>query len=71
MLNYDQIDEIRFEALKKKIKNKDIALYIGASTTLVSLFFNHKACMSQEKQKKLIHYIKSHPEYRMMKARIK
>jgi hypothetical protein len=34
MLNYDQIDEIRFEALKKNIKNKDIALYIGVYSNL-------------------------------------
>ncbi|MEC1155633.1 hypothetical protein [Cytobacillus horneckiae] len=68
MLNRDQIDDIRFCAMKKKIKNKDIAQAIVSSDALVSLFLNHKTNMSSEKQEKLIEFVENQPEYKLVRV---
>lgn len=70
-LTSDQIDELRFEALRKKIKNKDIAKYINCSEGLVSLYLNHKTNMSEHKQRKLIEYIKNQPEVKYIRVELK
>lgn len=63
------INELNAERMRKGIKIKDIANAVGISDAYTSMYFKHKASnIDSMKELAIIEYIKSQPEYRMVKV---
>ncbi|MBD8004549.1 hypothetical protein [Bacillus norwichensis] len=67
-MEYEMINELNAERMRKRIKIKDIAMAVNISEAYVSMYFKHKANnIDSNKEQAIIEYVRSQPEYRMAK----
>lgn len=57
-MNKKEREELYILKYKKKIKNIELAELLGVSGAMISMFFNNKSQMSDDKIQKMQEYIK-------------
>lgn len=68
-MDYEKINELNAERIRKGIKIKSVAAFAGISEAYASMYFRHKANnIDSNKEQEIIEYVKSQPEYRYVKV---
>ncbi|ARK30792.1 hypothetical protein [Halalkalibacter krulwichiae] len=69
-LSIEEIEELRFLAMKKEIKNKTIADSLGISQAAVSQFFRNKTRLSISNENKIKDIIEQADQFVMKRVKV-
>ncbi|MGD6831412.1 helix-turn-helix domain-containing protein [Sutcliffiella halmapala] len=62
-MHFDEVRQIKEDAKRKGITNRELAEVVGLSVSMISKIFNYKASTSEHNFAKMKHYIKTKQTY--------